>query len=216
MVTIKQGSKGPEVTRLAKLLGLSPRTVCDKEMSDAMCAYQKAWGLTADGVFGYKSWKHILIAERYSKNKSGKIVDSDYELFAWLLGCEAIMIKAFVSVESGGSGFLPSGRPRILFESYQFWKNLKAEGIDPNKYLPEYSDVITTKWIKNYKGGEGEWTRMEKARRYLRGQLINQLLGVCFRLWDSIILYVPNPLLLNLLRIWEKTNSHNLAWELNL
>ena len=169
MVTIKQGSKGPEVTRLAKLLGLSPRTVCDKEMSDAMCAYQKAWGLTADGVFGYKSWKHILIAERYSKNKSGKIVDSDYELFAWLLGCEAIMIKAFVSVESGGSGFLPSGRPRILFESYQFWKNLKAEGIDPNKYLPEYSDVITTKWIKNYKGGEGEWTRMEKARKISQG-----------------------------------------------
>ena len=166
MTTVKLGSTGSDVKRLSELLGLSPRTVCDEEMVTKMKEYQKDYGLTPDGIFGYNSWKQILIAERYSKTPLGDIQKSDYSIFGWLLGCEPEMIQAFVQVESNGSGFLSgSGRPRILFESYQFWKYLKKEGKDPNKYLPENSDIITSKWVRNYKGGESEWDRLEKARK---------------------------------------------------
>ena len=165
MTTIKLGTSGSDVQKLSKLLGITPRFKCDQEMVDIMKRYQKSWGLLPDGIFGYKSWKNLLITERYSKNPDGKVVLSDYDTFAWLLGCEPEMIRAFVKVESNGSGFLGSGKPVILFESYQFYKNLKLEGIDPGKYIKTYPNLITTSWVKNYYGGEKEWSLLEAARK---------------------------------------------------
>jgi hypothetical protein len=147
------------------MFGLSPRTTCDKELVEAIKGYQKSRGLVDDGIFGYKSWKSLLIEERYSNNPNGKVVDSDYSLFGWLLDCEKEMLMAFVNVESSGSGFLASRRPVILFESYQFFKNLKLVGIDPYRYIQNNQDIITDKWVRNYKGGEKEWQRLEKASK---------------------------------------------------
>ena len=163
MTIVREGRSGEDVKRLSIMFGLSPRTTCDEELVEAIKKYQKSRGLLDDGIFGYKSWKTLLIEERYSNNPNGKLIDSDYELFGWLLDCEPEMLKAFVNVESEGSGFLPSRRPTILFESYQFFKNLRAVGIDPYQYIRQYPDIITDKWIKNYKGGEKEWMRLEKA-----------------------------------------------------
>lgn len=163
MTTIREGKSGEDVKKLSTLFGLTPRTTCDKELVEAIKKYQKSRGLVDDGIFGYKSWKTLLIEDRYANNQNGKVVDSDYKLFGWLLDCEPEMLKAFVKVESSGSGFLPSRRPVILFESYQFYKNLKSAGIDPNKYIKQYPDIITDKWIKNYSGGEKEWIRLDKA-----------------------------------------------------
>jgi hypothetical protein len=165
MTIIREGRSGEDVKRLSTLFGLTPRTTCDKELVEAIKKYQKSRGLVDDGIFGYKSWKTLLIEERYSNNQSGRVVDSDYQLFGWLLDCEPEMLKAFVSVESSGSGFLPSHRPVILFESYQFFKNLKSIGIDPYQYMKQYPDIITDKWIRNYQGGEKEWVRLEKAEQ---------------------------------------------------
>ena len=165
MTTIREGRSGEDVKRLSILFGLTPRTTCDKELVEAIKSYQRSRGLVDDGVFGYKSWKSLLIEERYSNNQNGKVIDSDYELFGWLLDCEPEMLKAFVNVESSGSGFLASRRPTILFESYQFFKNLKAVGLDPYKYMKANPDIITDKWVKNYKGGEKEWLRLEKATK---------------------------------------------------
>lgn len=164
MTIIREGRSGEDVKKLSLLFGLSPRTTCDKELVESIKAYQKSKGLVEDGIFGYKSWKTLLIDERYSNNPNGKLVDPDYKLFGWLLDCEPEMLKAFVSVESRGSGFLPSHRPIILFESYQFFKNLKNVGIDPYQYIREYPDLITDKWVNNYQGGEKEWVRLEKAK----------------------------------------------------
>ena len=165
MTIIREGRSGEDVKRLSIMFGLTPRITCDKELVEAIKGYQKSRGLIDDGIFGYKSWKTLLIEERYSNNQNGKVVDSDYELFGWLLDCEPEMLKAFVNVESSGSGFLPSRRPVILFESYQFFKNLKNVGIDPYQYMKQYPDIITDKWIKNYQGGEKEWLRLEKATK---------------------------------------------------
>lgn len=37
------------------------------------------------------------------------------------LGCEPAVIHAVCDVESAGGGFLPDGRPKILFEAHAFW-----------------------------------------------------------------------------------------------
>jgi len=163
MNIIREGRSGEDVKRLSIMFGLTPRTKCDKELVEAIKNYQRFHGLCDDGIFGYKSWKSLLTEERYSNNPNGKVVDSDYELFGWLLDCEPEMLKAFVNVESSGSGFLASHRPTILFESYQFFKNLKNFGIDPYQYMKQFPDIITDKWVKNYQGGEREWLRLEKA-----------------------------------------------------
>jgi len=79
-------------------------------------------------------------------------------------------LLAVTAVESGKSGFLPDGRPKILFEGHKFWKNLKdfqvAGKIDfgPEKYAADYPEILYPSWTKKfYVGGVGEYTRLDKA-----------------------------------------------------
>jgi len=50
------------------------------------------------------------------------LIQNDYINAAKELGCEVAAIKAVAEVESPGSGFLPSGEPKILFERHRFYK----------------------------------------------------------------------------------------------
>lgn len=81
------------------------------------------------------------------------------------LGVEEAAIRAVCHVESDGrTGFLPDGRPMILFEGHIFWRELQLAGIDPAKFGPEYADVLYPRWDKSkYKGGAAEYERLEKA-----------------------------------------------------
>jgi hypothetical protein len=157
MTVIREGSSGEDVRILSTKLGLTPRTICDEELVEAICSYQKAYGFTVDGSFGYECWKNLLVNERISDNPSGKILDTDYTLFSWLLGCEHETLKAFVSIESGGF-FLRSGRPVIQFDPYLFWKEI---GDRPN--TPP--DIISKIPVTNYPGGDKEWILLGKAIR---------------------------------------------------
>ncbi len=54
-------------------------------------------------------------------------------------------------------GFLPDGRPKILFESRWFHKLTNgAHDGDPR-------GISTPNWVRNYKGGAGEYERLESA-----------------------------------------------------
>lgn len=79
-------------------------------------------------------------------------------------------LLAVTAVESGKSGFLSDGRPKILFEGHKFWKNLKdfqqAGKIDfgPEKFAADYPEILYPSWTKKfYVGGAGEYTRLDKA-----------------------------------------------------
>jgi peptidoglycan hydrolase-like protein with peptidoglycan-binding domain len=50
------------------------------------------------------------------------LTEADYVAAAALLKCEIAAIKAVAEVESRGAGFLPDGRPKILFERHKFHK----------------------------------------------------------------------------------------------
>jgi N-acetylmuramidase len=82
----------------------------------------------------------------------------DYEWAAKQLNCEVNVIKAFVAVESAGSGFLENGQPKILFEAHHFSK------MTGGKYDRSHPSISSHHWNRAlYIGGEGEHRRLAKA-----------------------------------------------------
>ena len=53
---------------------------------------------------------------------TNKLTNSDYLNCANLLEVDTAIIRAIVHVEAAGTGFLPDGRPKILFERHWFYK----------------------------------------------------------------------------------------------
>lgn len=86
------------------------------------------------------------------------ITDLDYLAAAKELGCEVAAIKAVSSVEAAGSGFLPSGKCKILYEAHIFSR------LTGHKYDASHPNISAPKWDKTlYKGGQKEWPRLEEA-----------------------------------------------------
>jgi hypothetical protein len=101
-----------------------------------------------------KPMQHALPAGR----RGGALTDADFLRAATALNCEVACIKAVNKVESGNSGFLASGRPKILFEAHIFSK------LTRHQYDSSHPDISSRKWNKTlYKGGEKEYDRLEKA-----------------------------------------------------
>ena len=103
---------------------------------------------------------------------------SDIKKAAELIGVEPCAVKAVVDVESGGDGFLPDGRVKILFEGHVFWKELQKRGIDPAPLAAKYPNIIYPKWDKSqYKGGAQEHERLNAAA------LVNKGAALCSASW---------------------------------
>ncbi len=54
------------------------------------------------------------------KGAATPLSDTDINATAANLNCEVAVVEAVCDVESGGGGFLPDGRPKILFEAHAF------------------------------------------------------------------------------------------------
>lgn len=104
------------------------------------------------------------------KSNSGRLIDEDFTQVAELLGCEPAALKAVQQVETGGrGGFFSPGRPAILFEGHIFWTRLKKRGSNPEDYVKGNENILYPKWEKgHYKGGIGEYDRLEQARKINR------------------------------------------------
>lgn len=104
------------------------------------------------------------------KSNSGRLIDEDFTQVAELLGCEPAALKAVQQVETGGrGGFSSPGRPAILFEGHIFWTQLKKRGSNPEDYVKGNENILYPKWEKgHYKGGIGEYDRLEQARKINR------------------------------------------------
>lgn len=87
-----------------------------------------------------------------------RLRDADFQQAATKLGCDVAVIQAVTEVESKGDGFLPSKRPKILFEAHIF-SRLTFHCFDRT-----HSDVSSKSWNKKlYKGDDGEYARLTKA-----------------------------------------------------
>ena len=82
------------------------------------------------------------------------LTESDYILASQALNVEIAVVKAVADVESRGSGFLESGKPKILFEGHKFSK------FTQRIYDSAYPTISYKKWTReHYIGGEGEYER---------------------------------------------------------
>ncbi len=58
------------------------------------------------------------------------MTDEDVSTVAGEIGVEIAALKAVLAVESAGSGFDKSGRPKALFERHHFFKHLKTKPVE--------------------------------------------------------------------------------------
>lgn len=101
------------------------------------------------------------------------------------------LIRAALSVESRGRGFIRLGVPKILFEGHVFWRQLKEIGLDPVVIAPTLPQgVLYPKWVRKwYVGGEGEYKRLDAAEKVNRSAALKsaswglfQIMGFNFEL----------------------------------
>jgi hypothetical protein len=126
----------------------------------ALDAYAAAHKLTA-GVIDRQFAESFRRAPEVTKEVTkaiAKLTDQDFADCAADLNCQIAAIRAVVSVESAGGGFLPDGRPKILFEAKYFHK---LTGGKFDKSNPNISSPVWDR--KLYKGGAKEWDRLEEA-----------------------------------------------------
>jgi hypothetical protein len=87
-----------------------------------------------------------------------RLTDQDFNDCAADLNCQVAAIRAVVDVESAGGGFLPDGRPKILFEAKYFHNLTKG------KYDKSNPNISSPVWDRKlYKGGAKEWDRLNEA-----------------------------------------------------
>lgn len=103
---------------------------------------------------------HGSSANRPPPSAAQGLIPLDFHAASETLGCDAAAIRAVAEIESGGrSGFLPDGRPKILFESHVFSR------LTGGRYDQTHPDLSTRKWTRNYVGGAGEHERLARARQ---------------------------------------------------
>ncbi len=86
------------------------------------------------------------------------LTDADFQRAADTLQCDLAAIQAVADVESAGDGFLPSGRPKILFEAHVFSRltRRRHDGTHPNLSCRRWNRAL-------YAGGERSYGRLEQA-----------------------------------------------------
>ena len=119
----------------------------------------------------------------------GKMSWSDIRETAERLGLEPRALSAVVEVEANGDGFLPDGRPKILFEPHVFWKELIKRRYNPEGLLKradvrlargDISDILYKKWrARPYGTVNAQWGRLERARA------INEDAALCSASWGA-------------------------------
>lgn len=118
--------------------------------------------------------------------ESRYVTDKAYSEAAAELGVPESYVRAVAEVESQGSGFLPDGRLKILFERHWFYKKL-GEALKKRDVYDHVSDVlgmsatnvssllsavanrennICNPVAGGYVGNGGEYARLEKASNY--------------------------------------------------
>lgn len=170
---LKHGDKGIAVRRLQQQLNAhGSKLVTDGDYGDetekAVRAYQAKIGLVVDGKAGEKT-----LAALSGTDCSKLLRNATLTAAAKRLGVELAAIYAVNEVESAGSGFLATGKPKILFERHVMHRRLalpRAEGDDQaalrrhaDELAAQYPALVNTK-PGGYIGGPGEHQRLAQAR----------------------------------------------------
>ncbi|WP_432328925.1 N-acetylmuramidase family protein [Mucilaginibacter sp. P25] len=86
------------------------------------------------------------------------LTEQDYKEAAGIIGCSVAAIKAVSGVESGGSGFLKSGKIKLKFEGHVFHKLTKG------RFAAQHPTLSYPAWTEKYsRFGEDSYIRFNQA-----------------------------------------------------
>lgn len=162
MATLTLGNHGSAVTELQRLLTqhgahLTVDGWFGQATEAAVLAFQKRVGLVADGIAGDKT------LARLRGDQSPRLLrDTDLQQAAEQLGIPLAAIRAVNQVESNGHGFLPDGRPVILFERHIMYRQLKIAQRNADTLAQHYPNLVNPQ-RGGYAGGSAEWMRLNNA-----------------------------------------------------
>lgn len=155
---MRKGDTGAEVRELQKRLGIEPDGWYGDETESAVRKFQEQHGLVADGIAGDKT----LATLRAGKADPRLLKHADIAAAADALDVDIGCILAVNEVESVGHGFLPDGRPKILFERHVMYKRLKGDDYDADGLAAQYPNLINQA-RGGYAGGSAEHGRFRTA-----------------------------------------------------
>lgn len=160
---MKKDDTGAEVRDLQQRLGALGYTVekdgwFGEKTEAAVIAFQQRVDLVADGIAGPKT----LAALRTGQRPATLLRQSDLDAAAARLGVPVAAVMAVNEVESRGTGFLPDGRPVILFERHIMHRLLGETEHDADALAVRYPGVVNPK-RGGYMGGAAEHGRLGTA-----------------------------------------------------
>ncbi|WDD95938.1 N-acetylmuramidase family protein [Burkholderia sp. FERM BP-3421] len=161
-MTVRLNDAGPDVALLQRQLTRAGYPLVatgrfDAVTQSAVIALQRDRALAVDGIAGPATWIALERAVQPAPLEAAELAAVAARLDAPLAA-----VRAVAEVESRGNGFLPDGRPVILFERHQFWKRLAARGIAPAPLAASCPDILATT-PGGYAGGAAEYARLARA-----------------------------------------------------
>ncbi|MEM6743381.1 MAG: N-acetylmuramidase family protein [Pseudomonadota bacterium] len=91
------------------------------------------------------------------KGRARPLSDGAYAAAAQRIGCEPAAVLAVAQVESRGHGFLPSGRPAVLFERHIFQRYSRG------RFARTHPHLSNRTWGGYGAGGEAQHHRLAEA-----------------------------------------------------
>lgn len=187
MKLLKFGSKGTDVTRLQQLLikngikGKSNKPLSiDGDFGEstefAVIQFQKKSGIKVDGIVGETTLKALQ-----GVDVSKALKDADLTASAKRLSISETVIRAIAEVETLGQGYLPDGRPKILFERHRMYFYLveKRGKAFANQMMAKYPNVVNTQ-TGGYHGNAAEYTDSHWPNKSMKNVHCNLPVGAVF------------------------------------
>lgn len=163
MTILREGMVGAAVLELQRLLTANGFTAPDTAVycADTAAAVRVAqirFGLVVDGIAGPKTMAALQSGARNIRH----LTAADLQAAAETLDVPLAAIRAVNEVESLGNGFLPDGRPVILFERHIMHRQLTRAGKDADALARQFPNLVNSK-RGGYVGNAGEHLRLARA-----------------------------------------------------
>ena len=155
---MRKGDTGAEVRELQKRLSIEADGWYGEATEAAVRDFQRNAGLAADGIAGTQTLAALQGGGAFSRH----LTHSAIMAAAAALDVDEAAILTVTEVEACGDGFLPDGRPKILFERHVMHKRLAEAGNDADALAAQYPNLINTK-RGGYAGGAAEHARFRNA-----------------------------------------------------